>query len=79
MVRELFMRSKIAEIAQQSGVSIPDGSRLEDMLAALPLGARRRVQLFLEGVKGQSNDPAVQQEADEFLSIASEAWKQRGT
>ncbi len=77
MAREFFIQSKIEEIAEQAGVSFQNGVSLEDMLAALPQPERRRVQLFLQGVKAQSDDRTVQQAADEFLSVASRAWQRR--
>ncbi len=68
------IQSQIEKIAEQAGVAPEDRQNLETMLKALHGVGRRRVRLFLQGVKAQSNDPAVQQAADEFLSIASKVW-----
>jgi hypothetical protein len=68
------IQAQIEKIAEQAGVSPEDRQNLEAMLRALHGVGRRRVRLFLQGVKGQSNDPAVRQAADEFLSTAARVW-----
>jgi hypothetical protein len=69
-----FIQSKIESIAEGAGVPVESRSSLEPMLQALPLPARRRVRLFLQGVKAQTNDASVQQAADGFLSLPAEMW-----
>ena len=69
-----FIQSKIETIAEEAGVSAEDRLSLEAMLTALPRPERRRVRLFLQGIKAQSDSHAVQQAADAFLSLASKAW-----
>lgn len=68
------IQSQVEKIAEQAGVSPENRQNLEAMLRALHGVGRRRVRLFLQGVKGQSNDPAVQKAADEFLTIAARVW-----
>jgi hypothetical protein len=68
------IQAQIEKIAKQAGVSPEDRQNLEAMLRALHGVGRRRVKFFLQGVKAQSNDPAVQRAADEFLSIAARVW-----
>jgi hypothetical protein len=70
----LFIQWKIETIAEEAGVSPEDRLSLESMLKALPRPERRRVRLFLQGVKAQSESQAVQQAADDFLSLATKAW-----
>jgi hypothetical protein len=68
------IQSQIEKIAEQAGVRSEDRQDLEAMLRALHGVGRRRVRLFLQGAKAQSNDPEVQQAADDFLSIATRIW-----
>ena len=70
-----FFQSKIEEIAREAGVSAHDCASLETMLAALPWEGRRRLRLFLQGVKMQFDNPEVQRAADEFLLLASKVWR----
>lgn len=70
----LSIQSKIEEMAETAGVSVEDRLNLETLLEALPRRERRRVRLFLEGVKAQSDNPAVQQAADGYLALAAKAW-----
>ena len=68
------IQSKIDKIAEQAGVPAEDRLSLDAMLQALPGRERRRVRLFLQGIKAQSDDHAVQQAADGFLSLTVKAW-----
>jgi len=69
-----FIQSKIETIAEEAGVSAEDRRSLEAMLKALPLPARRRVRLFLQGIKAQTDSPKVQGAAEGFLSLAAKIW-----
>lgn len=68
------IQSKIERIAEEAGVPAEDRRTLEAMLQALPQPARRRLRLFLQGVKAQAGSPSVQQAADGFLSLAARMW-----
>ena len=68
------IQSQIEKMAERAGVPAEDRLSLETMLKALPRPERRRVKLFLEGVKAQSTSEAVRQAADGFLSLAAQAW-----
>jgi hypothetical protein len=70
----LSIQAQIEAIAEQAGVSAENRQNLETMLRALPQRERRRVRLFLQGVKAQSDNQAVQQAAEGFLAVAAKVW-----
>ena len=70
----LSIQSAIEKIAAQAGVPPEVRLNLEAMLEALPQPERRRVRLFLQGVKAQSDNKALQEAADGFLSVAAKVW-----
>lgn len=70
----LSIQSKIEEMAATAGVSAEDRLSLETLFVALPRRDRRRVRLFLEGVKAQSDSQAIQQAAQGYLDLAAKAW-----
>ena len=71
----LTIQSKIEAIAEGAGVAPEDRLTLEATLRALPRPERRRVRLYLQGIKAQSGNQAVQDAADGFLSLAAKAWE----
>lgn len=70
----LIIQSKIEQIAEEAGVPAEDRLSLESMLKAIPRPERRRVRLFLQGVRAQTDSAAVQHAADGFLSLAAKVW-----
>lgn len=70
----LAIQSKIEEMATIAGVPAEDRLNLETLFLALPRKERRRVRLFLEGVRAQSDSKALHEAVEGYLALAAKAW-----